>query len=659
MGGGSLDCGSAALGFGRHHQKYEHKKGSIRVTRHSNSLRSGNGLGGPGSLAVFLSLFLLLGGCWNGGGIFGDPDPAEGPAETAVDSETAPEVSTGDGAEVSTAGGESGSEADEGPPPSPAYIKEHTPPGNEAVSGADSLEAEPGITAQQLLEDALDACTAAQTLWEEGKLEEALDTLDSAYGNITRVTVGDDPILLQQKNDLRFLISRRIVEIYASRQTAVDGNGRTIPLLDNTHVRNAIKVFQTKERKFFLESYRRSGWYRAMIVEELRKAGLPEDLSWLPLIESGFKLKALSRARALGPWQFIPSTGYRYGLSRDQWVDERMSPEKSTQAAIAYLTNLHNLFGDWTTALAGYNCGEANVLRAIRAQQINYLDDFWDLYERLPRETAGYVPRFIATLKIVSDPGAYGFELPEPYPPLAFETVTINRAVKLAEIGKRIGVSEEDLKDLNPELRHASTPERSYDLQVPVGKGETVLAVIGEVPRWQPPKATYVVHRVRSGETVSGIAKRYRTSIKAIARLNRMKRADRIWPGQRLKIPVRGSSGGYASKPPPLSFPKGTPVKYTVVRGDTLHRIARRFGTTVSEIKKASGLTSDRLEVGQSLTIASGPPAGATIYTVRKGDTLGEIADRHKMDLSKLLELNRLSKRSTIYPGQEVWVIPQ
>ncbi len=524
------------------------------------------------------------------------------------------------------------------------------------ATGVEQEGVEGEAEGQSLFEAALEACDAAQSLWEEGRIEEALDTLDSAYAYIAMVAAGEDPELLRQKNDLRLLISRRIVEIYASRQTAASGGGRTIPLTDNRYVRAAIKGFQTRERSFFISSYQRSGRYREMIVEELRRAGLPEELSWLPLIESGFKARALSRARALGLWQFIASTGYRYGLRRDQWVDERMDPVKSTQAAIGYLTDLHGLFGDWTTALASYNCGEGNVLKAIRAQQINYLDDFWDLYQRLPRETAAYVPRFIATLKIVSDPAAYGFELPEPAPPQTYETVIVNRPVRLSAIGKRIEVPEADLKDLNPELRHSATPERSYELRVPSGAGATLAAAIEEIPRWKPAEATYVVHRVRRGQTVSGIARRYRTSVVSIARLNRLKSTHRIWPGQRLKIPVRGYSRGSSSTPPPPSVPKGKPVKYTVKRGDSLWRIANSYRVTVSEIKKTNRLKSDRLMVGQVLTLEPGLPGGAQIYRVASGDTLSEIADRHGMGLTALLRLNRLSRRSKIYPGQELWV---
>src|SRR6185503_15097104 len=160
-------------------------------------------------------------------------------------------------------------------------------------------------------------------------------------------------------------------------------------------------------------------------VAQLAEAGMPEQLSWLPLVESGFKDRALSSARARGLWQFIPSTGYRYGLDRSDWIDERMDPEKSTQGAIAYLTALHGLFGDWMTALAAYNCGENSVLRAINNQKLSYFDQFWDLYQRLPRETRRYVPRFLATLAILEEPGRYGLVLPPLLPALDYEPVEI------------------------------------------------------------------------------------------------------------------------------------------------------------------------------------------------------------------------------------------
>jgi len=395
---------------------------------------------------------------------------------------------------------------------------------------------------QALLDEALELTESAQESWSDGDAEESIDSLDEAYALVLKVDHGNNPKLVQQKEDLRFVISKRIVEIYASRVATVNGSHKAIPLTLNNHVEREIELFQNGERDFFLESYKRSGRYRDDMVKALKDAGLPEELSWLPLIESGFKVRALSRARALGLWQFIPSTGYKFGLKRNEWIDERLDPAKATAAAIAYLKELHQIFGDWATVLAAYNCGEGSVLRVIRGQKVNYLDNFWDLYERLPRETARYYPRFLAVLAILKDPAKYGFTFEEPDKPLACELVTIEKPVLLKALADKLGVSSEDLADLNPELRRQATPNVPYALKVAPGAGEMVLTTIGKMPTWSPPKLEYVVHRVRQGETLSRIAMRYRTSMQKILEANNLRRGNYLRVGQRLKIPLRNTS---------------------------------------------------------------------------------------------------------------------
>ena len=254
------------------------------------------------------------------------------------------------------------------------------------------------INNQNNIDHALQIYRLAQKMWEEGNLNEALTYLDKAYETILKLDSGLPPEIDQQKEDLRYMISKRILEIYASRHIVVNGNHDEIPIIMNEHVKREIQRFTGKERQFFIQSLERSAEFRPYMVSQLKKAGLPEELSWLPLVESGYKVRAFSSARALGLWQFIPSTGYKFGLKRNYYIDERLDPKKATNAAISYLTELHKIFGDWTTALAAYNCGEARVLRIIRKQRINYLDNFWDLYQQLPRETSRYVPRFLATL---------------------------------------------------------------------------------------------------------------------------------------------------------------------------------------------------------------------------------------------------------------------
>lgn len=399
---------------------------------------------------------------------------------------------------------------------------------------------EPVDDDQALLDTALELTDTAQEYWEDNDIDQAIESLDQAYVLILKVP--NNPKFAQQKDDLRFMISKKIMELYASRVTSVKGNYQAIPRVVNDHVQREILSFQTQERDFFLESYQRSGRYRGAMVNALKEAGLPEELSWLPLIESGFKIRALSRSRAFGLWQFIPSTGYKFGLKRNAWIDERLDPEKSTAAAIAYFKELHLMFGDWATVLAAYNCGEGSVARVIREQKVNYLDNFWDFYERLPRETARYFPRFLAVLAIVNDPAKYGFTLDELDKPLSYETVTIERPVRLSTMADTLGVEVEDISALNPELRRDATPNTAYALRVPPGKGEEVLASLEKMPKWSPPKVEFVVHRVRRGETLSLIALRYRTSTQRILEANNLRSGRLLRIGQRLKIPMRNSA---------------------------------------------------------------------------------------------------------------------
>ncbi|MBW1780734.1 MAG: LysM peptidoglycan-binding domain-containing protein [Deltaproteobacteria bacterium] len=523
-------------------------------------------------------------------------------------------------------------------------------------------------SAQELLDSALEFCNASNDFWERGDLENAVDALDEAYSFILQITPDQPPEILQQRDDLRFTISQRIMQVYSSRFTVVNGYHKAIPLDMNQDVAQALRLLKGKERKFFLNAYRRSGRYRPAIVKALKEAGLPEELSWLPLIESGFKVKALSRARALGLWQFIASTGYKYGLKRDRWVDERMDPEKSTQAAIAYLKELHQIFGDWDTVLAAYNCGEGRVLRCIKTQRINYLDHFWDLYGKLPSETAFYVPKFLAVLHILNDPKAHGFTLPPVDKPIETEAVTLNKQVSLKTMSRYIGVSYEVLKELNPALRRNSTPPRPYTFRVPEGKGAVLLAQLDKIPEWHPPVPAYVTHRVKRGETLSVIARKYRTSVRAIMDQNHLRSKRYIKTGWKLKIPtrVRYTYAKKTSAPHPSSEKAATPPKkyplrkYVVRKGDSLWKIAHRFNTTTKEIQSLNGLRTTRLRIGQVLVISK-PSAqyavsGSQTYTVRKGDSPYIIARKHQMDLAEFLRMNRLTPRSTIFPGQTLSV---
>jgi len=504
------------------------------------------------------------------------------------------------------------------PEPAPAAAApelagaEELAPDDAALEPAEPEPAAVEPAAATLLHESLESFEQAERLRRAGDSAAALETLDLAYERMAAVDPSGDPVLAQEQENLRILIARRIVEIYAARQVTAHGPNGSIPIEINADVEREIRSFQGPERRFFLESYQRSGYYRPMIVAKLKEAGLPEQLSWLPLVESGFKDRALSSARALGLWQFISSTGYRYGLDRSDWIDERMDPEKSTQAAIGYLTALHSLFGDWLTALAGYNCGEHNVLRQIQNQSVSYFDQFWDLYQRLPRETRRYVPRFLATLAILEDPAKYGFELPEPFPPLVFDTVEITRSAKLEALDKALGLETGTLARLNPELRRNATPSSAYALKVPPGAGPTVVASLDSLPKYVAPATpSTTVHRVRSGETLSAIAARYRTSVAELMRLNRLRSANRLSIGQRLTVPDRGGSrseGSVAAAPPPAAASSGAGdvVRHRVRSGESLWQIAARYRTTVDRLRRDNGIAGSFLRTGQVLTVRPG-----------------------------------------------------
>ena len=452
---------------------------------------------------------------------------------------------------------------------------------------------------EEEVDEVVDLLRLAQAYRDKGDMDNALKSLDKAYG-ILLAEEDDNSVIARQKDDLRLIIARKILEIYTGRRTATIGKASEIPLTLNADVEKEIRSFQTIERNFFERSYERSGYYLPLMKQQLRQAGLPEELAWLPLVESGFQVHALSKARALGPWQFIPSTGYKYGLNRDLFIDERMSVEKSTQAAIAYLTDLHGLFGDWLTALAAYNCGEGRVLKVISRQQINYLDHFWDLYRQLPNETARYVPRFLATLHIVKNPKKYGMNLPEPYAkPIAYETVKTQKSMKLFDIACQIGISTDTLVMLNPELRHQMTPDRPYELKIPQGMGQQYALVADQIKESRPPappererKTKVVKYKVKRGDTLASISKKFGTSSKSLLSANGLKSEAQVTEGKILKIPVKQQekgtqvASGKKGKSKKTAAAEPTVIKYTVKKGETLTQIAKRYNTSTAEIRK-------------------------------------------------------------------------
>lgn len=549
-----------------------------------------------------------------------------------------------------------------------------------------SQESEDNEEKQEMMENALELLEEADKLWAKGELEETLDTLDEAYSLI--LDANGDSAIAQEKDDVRLLIAQRILSVYSSKKAVIKGKNSEIQLTINSDVQKEIYSFQGPERDSFIAAYQRSNMYRPEIIKEIKKAGIPEEFFWLPLVESLFKINAYSPARALGLWQFIPSTGYKYGLSRDEWIDDRMDVQKSTKAAIAYLKDLHNMFGDWLTALAAYNCGEGRVLRVISRQHINYLDSFWDLYRQLPNETARYVPRFIATLLIVNNPQKYGFDLSHTAKPIASGEVKVNKIMKIKDIAEKIEISEEVLNLLNPALRYKMTPDREYNLKLPEGYLEKFNVVYNDIPASEKPsqafvqngtyagnhrvsrhRSAYVKHRVKRGETVYSIAKKYGVSVSNIRSLNRLGSKKKLVQGRILTIPATRKSSAAEKADKNYQSEITSSGRYKVKKGDTLLKVSRHFNIPLSKLKEMNNLNSGEIFVGQTLIIKKQKSKQSKIgkkilsskdidnlgtdkYIVTKNDSLHSIAKKNNVKISKLMELNNMSIDEKLTPGQ-------
>jgi membrane-bound lytic murein transglycosylase D len=399
----------------------------------------------------------------------------------------------------------------------------------------------------------------------------------------------------------------------------------------------------------------RAGTYLPMIRAEFGRAGLPEDLSYLPLIESAFSLKAYSRARAHGMWQFISSTGRYYGLEIGSLIDERRDPVRSTEAAVAYLSDLYDEFSDWYLALAAYNSGAGNVRRAIRRSGST---DFWALRRHLPRETRNYVPAFIASVIVAKHPEQYGFTEPRETP-WDYDHIEVPDALDLEFLASKSGIPLDDLRELNPAIRRDLTPARgTTTLRLPSGTAADAQAVLDSNPRdkWAP----RMIHTVREGDSLYVIARKYGSSVSAIRQANGL-HGSLIHPGQNLVVPRFGTNTRIARQQPLRTGDNGS---YVVQRNDTLWDIARGFSVSVDSLCAVNGLARNQvIRPGQQLKIPDGAshsaPARSTAshapiastHTVRSGDTLYDIARAHGVTATALRRANGLSS-SRIYPGK-------
>jgi membrane-bound lytic murein transglycosylase D len=373
-----------------------------------------------------------------------------------------------------------------------------------------------------------------------------------------------------------------------------------IPLQTNQAVEGWIDYFRSEIPDRFATYLRRSGRYESMIRPKLRAAGLPQDLLYLAVIESGMNPNAYSRARAVGLWQFIAGTARKYGLEVDYWVDERRDPVASTDAAIKYLSDLYDEFGSWYLAAAAYNAGEGRVRRGIARTGSH---SYWDLVDArvLHRQTRNYVPKLIAAALIGHDPSRYGFDDIEPESRVAYDTVDVPDATSFDVIAKAAGVSEDAVDDLNPEyLRHVTPPHRTSVVKVPVGHAERFASAYAQIPAAK--RVTWLVHTVTRGQTLSGIAARYGTSVRAILAANRGVSPRRLQIGERLVVPREGVRAPVHLASARASRPSG-PSTVVVRRGDTLWAIARRYNVSTRELMSWNGLRSASIHPGDRLEV--------------------------------------------------------
>jgi membrane-bound lytic murein transglycosylase D len=365
-----------------------------------------------------------------------------------------------------------------------------------------------------------------------------------------------------------------------------------IPLTFNSKVEYFTRYFQNSARGSFAKWLSRSERYIPMMRTVLRKEGLPEDLVYLAMIESGFSPHAYSVASAVGPWQFMSETGKRYSLRIDSWIDERRDPLKSTVAAALYLKELYAMFNkDWYLAAAGYNAGENKILRAINMYNSR---DFWELSKGgyLKRETKDYVPKLLAAAIVAKEPAKYGFADVAYLPPIEFDLVKIPSRTDLEVAAKACGVGIQTLRELNPELRRSCTPPDypGYELKIPKGTGALFEAEYSKIPESAryTERVRNVQYRAKRKDTLASIARRFKTTPQAIAELNNIGKAQHL-RGRLLTVPVQvqlaqaGAEAPQASPAPPepkvearVNFAK----YYTVKRGDTLASLARRFNVT-------------------------------------------------------------------------------
>lgn len=443
-----------------------------------------------------------------------------------------------------------------------------------------------------------------------------------------------------------------------------------LPRLERPEVMQQVALFE-RHPAYFERVLNRARPYLPHVAQEVEARGLPAELAFLPMIESEFDPFAYSHGRAAGLWQIVPATGRHFGLKQNWWYDGRRDVMASTRVALDYLQYLHGLFdGDWLLAVAAYNSGQGRVGRAIRKNRAaGRPTDFWHL--RLPPETRDYVPRLLALARVLNDPAAHGLSLPRIPREAAFADVALDGQIDLAVAAELAGIELEELQMLNPAFnRWATDPDGPHRLLLPVDSVPAFQAAVAKLPpeervRWRR-------HRVRSGETLGGIAQRYKITVDTLQSVNGLS-GTRIRAGAHLMIP----SATLSTTEYPLSAANrlaSTQSRdrqgrvrsdYTARRGDSLWTIARRHGVGVRELAAWNGMApGDTLSIGRELVVwvpessdantAVEPTLRRINYTVRRGDSLYRIANDFRVSVADIRRWNALDGQRYLQPGQRL-----
>ncbi len=406
----------------------------------------------------------------------------------------------------------------------------------------------------------------------------------------------------------------------------VDEELEQIPTEINPLVNKWIDYFQGRGRPHMERYLARSSRYMKLMKKILRQNGLPEDLVYIALIESGFTSKATSRAAAVGYWQFIKGTGKRYGLEINSLVDERRDPVMSTQAAAEYFKGLYSVFGSWYLAMASYNVGENRVKREVMN---HYTRDFWELAakRRFPKETINYIPKFIAAKLIGNNPEKYGFSNIEYLTPIEFEHVKLEKPVNLRVMAEKMGINYDDLKDLNPKFKGEIAPLKTVGLELRVPLGQ-IQAALAAAPNASVGKVEYVadagdtqVYKIKSGDSLFTVARKYKTTVAWLRDANDLTKGRKLRIGQRLAVPDRSG-------------------RKTVVKA-------------VAKVETKVEKTED---VEQASTVAEVVTTKGVFYIVQPGDTLSAIADDYSSNVEELRRMNKMTRGSVLKAGMKLRV---